>query len=219
MYVPPHFREDDPAALRALVDAQPFATLVTTGPAGMEASHLPLYFKQADGAAPQGYLIGHLARPNGQAKALLEGTTEAEALAIFHGPQAYVSPSWYPSKREHGKVVPTWNYVAVHAYGLVRAFTEAERLWEVVRTLTERHEQGFDLPWSVDDAPAEFTQKLLKAIVGVEIALTRLEGKWKLSQNRPEADRLGVIEGLQGLDDPQSAAVARAMADREGGDG
>lgn len=215
MYAPPRFREEEPAALRRLVEERPLATLVSHGPEGLAASHLPLLFEPADEAAPRGRLVGHLAKANPQA-AELASAGEAEVLAVFRGEQGYVSPSWYPSKREHGKVVPTWNYVAVHAHGRARAFTEAARLRALVERLTERHERGSERPWSVSDAPADFTARMLEAVVGLEIVVTRLEGAWKLSQNRPPPDRRGVMEGLRGGADPESRALARRMAEREG---
>ncbi len=138
-------------------------------------------------------LIGHLARANPQWRDLADGVA---ALAIFHGPHAYVSPSWYATKQETGKVVPTWNYVAVHAYGRLKVFDDPDRLYEVVGRLTEVHEADRAEPWSVTDAPAGFIRSQLKGIVGLELGVERLEGKWKLSQNRPVADREGVIAGL-----------------------
>jgi len=165
---------------------------VTTGEGGLDATHLPLLLEPEPG--PLGRLVGHVARANPQWRATPAG---AAALAILLGPDAYVTPSWYPSKREGGKVVPTWNYLAVHAHGLVRFFEDRARLLDVVTRLTVRHEAGRVHPWKVDDAPSDYVATLLNGIVGVELTITRLEGKWKASQNRSEADRRGVEEGLR----------------------
>jgi transcriptional regulator len=190
VYLPPDFREADVAVLRAAIAASGLATLVTTGPDGLIASHLPLLLKPDP--APFGTLVGHLARPNPQA--LHAGVP---ALAIFLGPDAYVSPAWYATKRTTGKVVPTWNYVAIHASGTLRTFDDPDLLLEVVTRLTTRHESSRDDPWSVSDAPHPFIASQLHAIVGIELPIERLEGKWKLSQNRPREDRAGVVAGLR----------------------
>ena len=191
MYMPPAFREDRTEVLHEAIRSAGLATLVTLTDQGLVASHIPLLLDPAP--APLGTLIGHLARPNPQAA---DSLAAVEALAIFQGPDAYITPNWYPSKREGGKVVPTWNYVAVHAYGPLRFFDDAPRLLEVVTRLTQRHEQGRAQPWAVADAPADFIAGMLRAIVGFELPIARLEGKWKMSQNRPPADRAGVIAGL-----------------------
>jgi transcriptional regulator len=192
MYLPSHFEEQRLPVLHQAIRGGGLATLVTTGPAGLDASHLPLLLDPSPGEL--GVLVGHLARANPQWQA---AAPEAEALAIFTGPDAYVTPSWYATKRESGKVVPTWNYVTVHAHGRLRFFHEPDRLLEVVTRLTDREEGRLAAPWKVGDAPAEYIQTMLKAIVGVELTITRLEGKWKASQNRSEADRRGVAEGLE----------------------
>jgi transcriptional regulator len=144
--------------------------------------------------APYGTLIGHLARPNPQARGAVPGV---QALAIFQGPDVYITPSWYATKRENGKVVPTWNYVAIHAHGPVEFFDDTERLRDVVTRLTEREEQARADPWAVSDAPAAFIDGMLKGIVGFALPIARLEGKWKMSQNRPAQDRAGVVAGLE----------------------
>ncbi|HJS85580.1 MAG TPA: FMN-binding negative transcriptional regulator, partial [Acetobacteraceae bacterium] len=159
---------------------------------GLVASHVPLLLDPEP--APFGTLIGHLARPNPQATA---SRAEPEALAIFHGSDAYVTPSWYETKRQTGKVVPTWNYVAVHAYGPLRFFDDPARLLAIVTRLTERHEAARAAPWAVGDAPADFIAGMLRGIVGFELPITRLEGKRKMSQNRPREDRAGVAAGLR----------------------
>src|SRR5579885_502077 len=184
MYVPDQFAETDVAALHEAIRRIALGALITLGPRGMVASHVPMLVDPRP--APFGTLLGHVARANPQWQ---EASRETEALAIFLGPNAYVSPSLYATKRETGKVVPTWNYVAVHAYGPVRFFDDPGRLREIVTRLTARHEAGRPSPWAVSDAPADFIQTQLRAIVGFELSIVRLEGKWKMSQNRPAQDR------------------------------
>ena len=189
MYVPPLFKEDRIAVLHDAIRASGLATLVTMTPDGLIASHVPLWLDPDP--APYGTLIGHLARPNPQARGAI-----GEALAIFQGLDAYITPSWYATKRETGKVVPTWNYVAIHAAGPITFFDDPDHLLDVVTRLTEKQESRRAAPWAVSDAHADFLQGMLKGIVGFAIPLTRLEGKWKMSQNRPAEDRAGVIAGL-----------------------
>jgi transcriptional regulator len=207
MYVPPAFREDRPEVLRAAIRASGLAILVSFGPEGLIASHVPMMLDEADG--PHGALIGHLARANPQWRVT---AADIPALAIFPGPDAYISPSWYATKRETGKVVPTWNYVVVHAYGPLVFFDEPEALHALVSRLTAAHEAGRSMPWAVTDAPAGFIASQLKGIVGFRLAITRLEGKWKMSQNRPMADRLGAIGGLRQEGTVNAAAVAEAIS-------
>ena len=196
MYRPAFFREDRLDVLHGLIRTHPFAQLVTAGGRGLQANPLPMLIDPE--ASPKGTLRGHLARGNDQVAALREGV---EALVIFQGPQAYVSPAWYPSKDApgpgHGKVVPTWNYVAVHAWGMPRVIDDVAWLRRLVGDLTEAQERDRTNPWAVEDAPEEFIAGMLKAIVGIEIPIDRIEGKWKLSQNRPEPDRRGVVDGLR----------------------
>ncbi len=206
MYNPKHFQESRPEILGAFMRAHPFATLVSLGGDGLIGTHLPTLWDPAP--APHGTLTGHIARPNPHGKGVREGV---ESLAIFHGPQAYISPNWYPSKREHGKVVPTWNYVAVHAYGTLRIIDDAEWLRRLVTRLTDLHEGFSAVPWKVTDAPDAFIDQMLKGIVGVELVLTRVEGKWKLSQNRPEPDQAATVAGLDARGDADSHAVSVAM--------
>jgi len=207
MYVPPAFREDRPEVLRAAIRASGLAILVSFGSEGLIASHVPMMLDEADG--PHGTLLGHIARGNPQWRA---SDADVPALAIFPGPDAYISPSWYATKRETGKVVPTWNYVTVHAYGPLVFFEEAEALRGLVSRLTVAHEAGRPAPWAVTDAPEGFITSQLKGIVGFRLAITRLEGKWKMSQNRPLEDRLGAIEGLEQEGTPGAAAVADTVA-------
>jgi transcriptional regulator len=183
MYVPDHFREDRPDVLQDAMQRIGFATLVTQG---LEANHLPMLLQD-------GMLRGHVARANPVWKA-----GAGEALAIFLGAHAYVSPSWYPSKAETGKAVPTWNYLTVHARGAIRWIQDADWLRAHVGALSAAHEAGRAQPWAITDAPASYVDGLLRAIVGFELTTAKLEGKWKLSQNRDAADRAGVREGLLG---------------------
>jgi transcriptional regulator len=196
VYQPAHFAQSDPQALAGLMQAHPLAVLVTAGADGPEADHVPLQYDAATGT-----LRGHVARAN----PLWRQADGQPVLAVFRGPEAYVSPSWYPSKAEHHKVVPTWNYAVVHAHGTLRAVDDADWLRQLVGDLTDRHEAGRPAPWSVSDAPQDYIAQMLRAIVGVEITLTRLEGKWKVSQNRSAADRDGVAAALG--DDPMAALV------------
>ena len=190
MYIPPAFREDDIAALHTEMRAIRLAQLVTATAEGLIATPLPLIVDAADG--PYGTLYGHVARANSQWKTAPVG----EAVALFMGANAYITPSWYATKRETGMVVPTWNYLAVHAYGTVEFFEDADRLLDVVTRLTNLHEVPRAQPWAVSDAPDSFIKSQLRGIVGLRIPITRLEGKRKMSQNRNAADRAGVVEGL-----------------------
>lgn len=192
MYCPQAFREDRIEVLHETIRRSRLATLVTLHPNGLIASHVPLLLEETPG--PYGTLLGHLARPNPQAGEMVAGV---DALAMFQPIEGYVTPSWYETKRETGKVVPTWNYVAVHAYGPISFFRERDRLLDVVTRLTEREEGRRTAAWAVSDAPADFIDGMLKGIVGFAIPITRLEGKWKMSQNWPGADIAGVIEGAQ----------------------
>lgn len=206
MYVPKHFAEDRLEVLHDLIRSRAFGTLVTLTPDGLGASHVPFVLK-AD-PAPLGTLQGHLARANAQWK---RSSPDVEALVIFHGPDAYITPSWYPTKRETGKVVPTWNYIVVHAHGKLEVIEDEDWLQSHVEELTNQCERGRPEPWKVSDAPAGFASKLLKGIVGVQIELSRLEGKWKLGQNRPQADQQGVFEGLKAEWDAASRAMAEYL--------
>ena len=189
MYVPPHFREDRIDELQGLIRSAGLATLVSMTADGLIASHAPLMLEPDP--APFGTLIGHLAKANPHAVAGLE------TLVIFHGPDGYISPSFYAAKQEHGKVVPTWNYTAIHAYGTLEVFDDPVRLLDVVTRLTNRHEAVRAEPWAVSDAPADFVASMLRGIVGISLLITRLEGKVKMSQNRSAADQAGVVAGLR----------------------
>jgi transcriptional regulator len=209
MYIPHHFREERVHVLQEMIRAYSLATLVSVGLEGLLANHLPMILDVDP--APWGTLRGHLARANSQWR---DSRTDVAALAIFQGPAAYISPSWYPSKAEHGRVVPTYNYVVVHARGPLRVVEDPEWLRRHLRALTSQHEAGFDAPWSIDDAPAEYINGLLQTIVGIEIPIVALEGKWKVSQNRPAADRAAVIASLQATDSPAHHAIARFISER-----
>jgi transcriptional regulator len=190
MYIQPAFRDDDLATLHGTMREARLANLITATEEGLVATPLPLMVAPAEG--PYGTLYGHVARANPQWKLAPTG----EAMALFMGADAYVTPSWYPSKQEHGKVVPTWNYIAVHAFGLVEFFDDSDRLLDVVTRLTDLHERPRAERWAVTDAPGDFIRAQLKGIVGLRLPITRLEGKRKMSQNRSEADRAGVAAGL-----------------------
>jgi len=208
VYVPSSNAEHDVGTMLDFVAAHPFGALVTQSADGLVATHIPFVVDRARG--PFGALEGHVARANPHHRVAAEG----EALVIFTGPDAYVTPAWYPSKAEHGRVVPTWNYVAVHAYGTLRFTDDRAFLERHLAELTGRHEAGRAAPWSVTDAPADYVAALTRAIVGVELVVTRLEGKWKMSQNRPDADIDGVVHGLAGSDSARDRAVAAIVAER-----
>jgi len=206
MYTPRHFDEPRVEVLHDLIRRQPLATLVTVGSAGLDANHIPLLL--SPDPAPFGTLRGHVSRSN---TVWREFDPEVEALAVFTGPEGYITPSWYATKRETGQVVPTWNYVVVHAHGRLRVIEDTEWLRAHVGELTRQQEAGSPEPWKVEDAPEDYTTRLLGGIVGLEIPISRIEGKWKVSQNQPEANRRGVIAGLEERGDPQSLAMARLV--------
>lgn len=191
MYVPSHFEEKRTEVLAALMHANPLATLVTTSTEGLNANHIPMEYDPLP--APFGTLRGHVARANPVWQSC---AATVDSLAIFQGPHGYISPSWYPSKLEAGKAVPTWNYAVVHAHGRLSFFEDQHRLREVVERLTNRHESIRPHPWRITDAPPDYIDQMLKAIVGFEMPIVRLIGKWKLSQNRSTPDRAGVVSGL-----------------------
>jgi len=210
MYVPAFFREDRLEVLAGFMRDHPLAALITVGESGLEANHVPLLYDPEP--PPFGTLRGHLARANLQ---WLHARPEHGALAVFQGPQAYVSPSWYPSKAEHGRVVPTWNYAVVHARGELAVHEDREWLRGLVTRLTETHEAGFAHPWRVADAPTDYIDGLLNAIVGIELRIHKLEGKWKASQNRGEADRAGVALALAASPEAEAREMAELLAPGE----
>jgi transcriptional regulator len=202
MYIPPHFKLAELGAIQAAIRASRLASLVTTTSEGLIATPLPLILDESEGE--YGTLYGHVAKPNPQWKTPAIG----EAMAIFMGPDAYVTPSWYVTKQETGKVVPTWNYIAVHAYGPVEFFEDADRLLAVVTKLTNLHEGKREEAWKVSDAPSDFIAAQLRGIVGFRMPITRLDAKSKMSQNRRADDRAGVVAGLAASADPIDRQVA-----------
>jgi transcriptional regulator len=209
MYIPRSNQETRPEAIVAFIEAHPFGALITAGSDGLFATHLPFVLDRARG--PHGVLQGHVARANPHHR---QPRDAKEALVIFTGPDAYITPSWYAAKQEHGRVVPTWNYVAVHVYGTLRFSDDADYLRTHLEELTRQHEHGRERPWSVADAPDDFIAQLSRAIVGVELEITRMEGKWKMSQNRSDEDIEGVIRGLELSSDPAARHTAQIMEER-----
>jgi len=205
VYLPPAFTEKRSEILLEHIERYDFGLLVTHSAEGLVASHIPFLIER-DGERL--HLHGHLARPNRQVGDLARGS---EVLAIFHGPHAYISPNWYAT----GPSVPTWNYVDVHAYGTVQLVEDAQWLRRFLVRLSERHEAPNPVAWRMQELPEDYVESMLKGIIGLDISVTRLEGKYKLSQNRPAADRPGVIAALEARTDPDSHAVARLMRDRE----
>ncbi len=203
MYLPKHFDQPSVDILHQLMQAQPLAMLVTLSADGLNANHIPFHLSADAGSL--GTLRGHVARAN---PVWRESSQETEVLVIFQGPEAYITPSWYPTKAEHGKAVPTWNYAVAHAYGKLRVCDDVVWLRSHLAALTDHNEAAFAEPWQVSDAPADYTEKLMAAIVGIEIEITRLIGKWKVSQNQPAENRVGVVQALQA----SGAANALAMA-------
>jgi len=197
MYVPRHFAEDDVGEMHALMRANPLATLVTHGPDGLNANHIPLLLAG-------GRLQGHVARANPLWQA---GTVAGEVLVVFQGDDSYISPSGYATKAEHGKVVPTWNYAAVHAYGELRVIDDPRWIFAQISALTATNEAALPQPWAVTDAPADYIEKMLGAVVGIEITITRLLGKWKVSQNQPAVNQASLIAALEKAGDPMAGLI------------
>jgi transcriptional regulator len=204
MYTPSAFREARLPELHGAIEAIAFASLISTTPDGLQVSHIPLLLAPEEGE--YGTLYGHVARANAHA---LCG--RAPSLAIFLGPHAYISAGWYPGKQTHGREVPTWNYIAVHAHGTLQTFDDPSALRQLLARLTDRHERAMPRPWRIEDAPADYIDRNLGAITGLRLPIDRLDGKWKLSQNRTDADRDGVLAGLDALDDPASRGMAEAI--------
>lgn len=203
MYLPKHFAETDLAILHDLMRANPLATIVSHGPDGLSANHIPLLLADA---APRGMLQGHIARANPLWKA---GNVTGEVLVIFQGDESYISPSGYATKAEHGKVVPTWNYTAVHAYGELRVIDDPDWILAQISALTASNEAALPQPWAVTDAPADYIEKMLGAIVGIEITISRLLGKWKVSQNQPPANQASLIAALERAGDPMAGLISQ----------
>lgn len=206
MYTPKQFEEPDPDTLHELIRTRPLATLITLSSDGLQADHIPLMLAQT----PQGLrLHGHVARAN---PVWRDTAAQTEVLAVFHGAETYITPSWYASKAENGKVVPTWNYATVHVYGTLRAIDDAVWLRAQLESLTLHNEAAFEKQWAVSDAPHDFTEKLLEAIVGIEITVTRMIGKWKVSQNQPVKNQASVVDGLRAHGEGEMAELVAARA-------
>lgn len=210
MYAPKHFEEPRVEVMHQLIRDQPLGTLVTVGADGPDANLIPLLLLVTE-ESPLGVLQGHVARANPLWK---EHSEEMPVLVVFHGAESYITPSWYATKKESGRVVPTWNYTVVHARGTMRIMDDPTWLRAQVEALTQAQEADFERPWTVDDAPAEYVEKLLKAIVGIEITITSLQGKWKVSQNQPEQNRAGVVQGLEALETQKAAEMAAIVRQR-----
>jgi len=216
LYLPAHFEEKRTHVLHALMRARPLATLVTLCDSGIVANHIPL--ETLPDPAPHGLIRGHIARANPLWRTY---RADSEALAIFQGPQAYISPSFYPSKQMTGEVVPTWDYAVVHAHGTLRFVQDGAWLRALVERLTNAHEASRPLPWKIDDAPPPYIEKMLSMIVGFEFSIAALTGKWKLSQNHPAANRQGVVTGLRASAGEESREIADMLSswDEEQRDG
>ncbi len=212
MYVPAHFDENRVPVLHEAIRRIGFGTLVTLGDGGIEASHVPMLIDAEP--PPSGTITGHLARANPQWRSI---KYDVDALAIFTGADSYVSPSWYATRQQTGKVVPTWNYIAIHARGRLRFFDNRESLRRVVTRLTDKYETPRTAPWRVTDAPADYIDAMLKAIVGFELTITQLEGKWKMSQNQPVENRAGVVQGLTQEGKTDVAALVAATMEPKAG--
>lgn len=208
MYIPKHFEQSNIEMMHCLIQANPFVTLVCQGSAGLFANHIPMELHKHP--QPNGVLMGHVARSNPLWREAEQGI---DALAIVQGPQAYVTPSWYPSKIETGRVVPTWNYAVVHAHGKLRAIEDRQSLRAHLERLTQQQESAFAEPWAIADAPSDYIDKMLKAIVGVELTITQLVGKWKLSQNRSAQDKAGVAIGLNQMGEQELVKMMEASQD------
>lgn len=208
MYIPRANQENRIPVLHKLIEEQPFASLITMGSSGLFASHIPMVLEQNDA---MGQLRGHISRANAQWR---DYTPSIEALAIFSGPQHYITPTWYPEKQETGRVVPTWNYAVVHAYGHLKVIEDGEWLMAHLQRLTSIHEAESAIPWKTSDAPADYIASQIRGVVGLEMGIARLEGKWKVSQNRSAEDRKGVVRGLSELNTPESLAMKVLVEER-----
>lgn len=208
MYIPNHFEEPSIDVMRTLIRDFPLATLVTLSANGLNANHIPMHWVEASGS-PYGSLRGHIARAN---PLWSDFEQQTEVLAVFQTENAYISPSWYASKPQTGKVVPTWNYAAVHAYGRLQFIEDPVWIRSQLAAMTQELEAGLPEPWSVEDAPAEFTERLITQIIGIEISVTRLQGKWKVSQNQPSENRDSVIEALRESGQPAMANLVAEAA-------
>lgn len=209
MYIPRHYEETRLEVLQQLMQAHPLATIITQGPDGLSANHIPLHLDASAGEF--GTLRGHVARAN----SLWRELGNSETLVIFHGPNAYVSPQWNPAKAQHGKAVPTWNYAVVHCHGVWRVQDAPVAARKNVDELSASHEAGFEHPWTLDEAPPDYAEKMLAAIVAIDMPVTRISGKWKISQNHPAAAQQGVLDGLHARADSGSLQMAALMAEHQ----
>jgi transcriptional regulator len=203
MYQPKHFEETRIEVMQALVASQPLSTLVTLSDEGLVADQIPMLLRPGEG--PFGTLVGHVARANPLWR---QTRLDTPVLAIFQGPQHYISPSWYPTKQEHGKVVPTWNYVVVQARGMLQIHDDPDWVRQQATQITNQQERTSAQPWAVDDAPRDYTDSMIKAVVGISIEVTLWSGKWKVSQNQPAVNRAGVVQSLENLQGAQALAMA-----------
>lgn len=209
MYIQQQFEETRVDVLHGLIKSHPFATFVVPGEAGLIVNHIPLMLCPSEGG--QGVLKGHIARAN---PVWRECSDSVEAAVIFQGPESYITPSWYPSKHADGKAVPTWNYAVVHVHGVPRIIDDADWLLQHLTQMTDERERDQAMPWKVTDAPKDYIDRMLGAIIGMEIPIARIAGKWKVSQNRPVADRLGVATGLRNRGDDRSLVMADLVMER-----
>lgn len=201
MYCPTHFKENDGhAALIKLLETHPLATVVRASESGLVADHIPLFYENNK-------LVGHVAKAN----PLWKTTTDSEILVILQGTDTYISPNWYTTKLTTHQVVPTWNYTAIHVYGQLSAILDRQKNLEIVQNLTHIHEKNLPQPWSVQDAPTEYIEKMLKAIVGIKISISRIEAKWKVSQNQPVENQASLIQHLQGCDEESAVIMAKEI--------
>lgn len=203
MHVPKAFQQDDPVALHELMVKYPLASLIAYSATGIEVNHIPFFLNKSKGKLS---LQGHIAKANPLWKLIKD---KSQVLLVFHGPNCYISPNYYPTKKEQGKVVPTWNYVAVHVKGLLSYRFDTEFKLDMLNNLTIQHEQNQEKPWSITDAPMQYIQRMLAAIVGLEIEILSITGKWKVSQNQPEINKQGVVSGLSN----EKTTNALSMAD------
>ncbi|HXC95341.1 MAG TPA: FMN-binding negative transcriptional regulator [Edaphobacter sp.] len=209
MYIPNANKEDRIPVLHKFMQDHPFASLITMNSSGLFASHIPVVLEET---GPLGQLKCHISRANTQWR---DFTPTIQALAIFSGPQHYITPSWYPERQETAKVVPTWNYAVVHAYGHLKVVEDSEWLMAHLTSLTHQHEAASPTPWQIGDAPSDYIATQIRGIVGLEMTIERLEGKWKVSQNRPERDRIGVANGLADLNTTESLQMKNLVEKRD----
>jgi transcriptional regulator len=207
MHIPRRFEQNDPIQLKELINNYSFATLVTNSESGLEANHIPFFLNTSNG---RDILQGHIAKVNQLWRNLKD---KSEVLVVFSGPNCYISPNYYPTKRETGKVVPTWDYVTVHVKGILSFIHDDHWLYNIIDNLANQHEAGQPIPWSISDAPEEYIQKMLPAIVGLEIEILSLTGQWKVSQNQPEQNKQGIVASLSQKSDSDSQKIAKLVAE------